>query len=477
MEALNLNKITHAYFLGIGGIGMSAIARYFNAREIKVSGYDKTPSALTDELIAEGIGLTFDDSISAIPDDIINNADTTLFVLTPAIPVDHPQWNFIVSRGWKIHKRSEVLGLISADTFCIAVAGTHGKTTTSTLIAHILYHCNINFTAFLGGISANYNSNYLVKENGTELFDKKIVVLEADEFDRSFHRLSPDVAVITAMDPDHLDIYNTAQAFFEAFFVFASKIKPGGSLVLNSLVNIDHPKHIHTYTYGLNPAKSVQFRSHFDGIKEGYFKFSYHSEFELNEVICERELHNIAAGLPGFHNIENATAAIAVCMDLLNLEAYDVKDAIRSFAGAKRRFEFIIRKPGQVVIDDYAHHPQELDAIISSVKELYPNLNLTAIFQPHLFSRTRDFADGFARSLSAVDEIVLMDIYPARELPIEGINSTWLLDKINIQSKSLLSESAILQKIKAEKPELLLILGAGDIDRLVPKVKEVYEAV
>lgn len=475
MQALTLKDYTQAYFLGIGGIGMSAIARYLNSQNIQVFGYDKTPSDLTLKLEEEGIAITFEDAVETIPQSVKNNPENTLFIYTPALPKDHKQMAYVQAQGWNLQKRSEVLGLISADAFCIAVAGTHGKTTTSSLIAHVLYQNNINFTAFLGGITANYNTNFIQKQNGVSLMDKNIVVLEADEFDRSFHRLNPDIAVITAVDPDHLDIYNTPTAFYEAFSIFIQKIKSQGSLVIHSAVNIDISKNIHTYRYGLNEPKNASFLSTFDGIKEGYFKFSYHSDFTLDGVICERDLNNISAGLPGFHNIENATAAIGVCMDLLNLEAYEVKDAIKSFRGVKRRFEFVFRSDKYTVIDDYAHHPQEINAIINSVKELYPQKELTVVFQPHLFSRTKDFADGFAENLTKADHLVLMEIYPARELPIEGINSQWLLNKINHASKALLDEPAIMEMVMTSRPELLLILGAGDIDRLVPKIKELYE--
>ncbi|MCC7297197.1 MAG: UDP-N-acetylmuramate--L-alanine ligase, partial [Bacteroidia bacterium] len=394
-----------------------------------------------------------------------------------AIPKDHLQWNYIQQQNWPIYKRSEVLGMISADAFCIAVAGTHGKTTTSTLVAHILYSANINFTAFLGGISSNYNTNYVQKADGNDLFPgKKTVVLEADEFDRSFHRLSPDIAVITAVDPDHLDIYGTHEAFFEAFTGFAEKIEPQGHLILNNRVAIDIPEHIHTYTYGLEQGEKVNFRSHFTEIRDGYFYFNYSSSIPSGDGTIEREVTNLCSGLPGFHNIENATAAIGICMDILNLDRFDVKSAIRTFQGVKRRFEYVVRNEHYTVIDDYAHHPEELNAILNSVRKLYPNKKLTAIFQPHLFSRTRDFVDGFAESLGNVDELILMEIYPAREVPIEGIDSNWLLQKINLDNKSVASEQEIIQHLLRDKPELLLVLGAGDIDKLIPKIKEIYDS-
>lgn len=472
---MNLDKIKYAYFLGIGGIGMSAIARYFVYKGITVAGYDKTPTPLTAELEAEGIAVHFDDEIGAIPDFVNTNAQETLLIYTPAIPKNHQGFNYLNNHGYTLYKRSEVLGIISRDAYCIAVAGTHGKTTTSTLIAHLLYSCNINFTAFLGGISANYNTNYIHKTDGKNLFtDKPIVVLEADEFDRSFHRLSPDIAVITAIDADHLDIYGTEDAFNEAFEIFASKIKPGGSLIANAHLERHWPDNLEVFTYCLNSELAPNFQSHFSQIQNGEFLFDYIGVHKINGEVSAWDLKNIYCGLPGFHNIENATAAIAVCLDILGLNEAELKQGLASFRGAKRRFEFIVKNPNYVVIDDYAHHPEELNAILTSVKELYPQKKLTAIFQPHLFTRTRDFADGFAESLSVPDEIILMDIYPARELPIEGITSAWLLEKIQAQNKLLLNEAEILAKVKAEKPELLLILGAGDIDKLVPQIKEVY---
>lgn len=477
MDSINLSHFKQAYFLGLGGIGMSAIARYLNSQNIQVFGYDKTPSPLTEALEAEGMHITFTDEIGALPNQIVNQPNDTLFVITPAIPKDHKQYNYIQEKGWPIYKRSEVLGLISKEAFCIAVAGTHGKTTTSTMIAHILHEANINFSAFLGGISSNYQSNYISKTDGTDLIPgKQTVVLEADEFDRSFHRLQPNIAVITAADPDHLDIYGTEKAFFEAFEGFAQRIVPEGSLILQNAVNIDTPSNIHTYRYCINGQEDTPFRSNFSGIRDGYFYFSYHSSMTSPDgAIIDRDVTDVCAGLPGFHNIENATAAMAICLDLLNLDRFDVKTGIKTFKGVKRRFEFIIRTAAHVVIDDYAHHPQEITAIITSVKELFPNKKLTVAFQPHLFTRTRDFAEGFAKSLSMCDTLYLMDIYPARELPIPGITSQWLLDKVTIPNKQIANELQLLESIQQHKPELLLILGAGDIDRIVPKVKIIYE--
>jgi UDP-N-acetylmuramate--alanine ligase len=471
---MQLNKIKYAYFLGIGGIGMSAIARYFIANGIKVAGYDKTPSDLTNELIEEGIDIHFTDAAINIPQFVFDNTHETLLIYTPAIPKDHKEFLHLISLNYKIYKRSEVLGMISRDSFCIAVAGTHGKTTTSTLIAHLLYSCGINFTAFLGGISSNYNTNYIHKSDGINLFDDlPIVVLEADEFDRSFHQLNPDIAVITAIDPDHLDIYENETAFRAAFEIFASKIKEKGNLIFNAQLNQKWPAEIRTISYGIDNNVAA-FNSNFVNIDNGYFVFNYTGKLRTQSGLHVHDLLLAKCGLPGFHNIENATAALGLALNILDLNRKHIRAGLESFAGVRRRFEFVVRNDNYTVIDDYAHHPEEINAIISSVKKLYPNKKLTCIFQPHLFTRTRDFAEGFAENLAKADAVILMEIYPARELPIPTITSEWLLEKIKINEKFLLKESEILEKIKIEKPELLLILGAGDIDRIVPKIKEVY---
>lgn len=472
---MNIGSYQHVYFLGIGGIGMSALARYFRAQGLQVSGYDKTPSEITDALKEEGIQVHFDETLPALPEFVTKHPEKTLLVYTPAIPAAHPQLRYLQEEGYRLHKRSEVLGIISQDSCCIAVAGTHGKTTTSTLIAWLLEAAGVNFTAFLGGISANFHSNYIHKTNGRNLFtDKPIVVLEADEFDRSFHRLSPDIAVITAIDPDHLDIYETEEAFFEAFTEFSRKIKPYGKLLVQQSLKQHWPETLKVLRYGLgHDDADPDFCSRFTEISDGNFYFDYNGQHQDTEI-RENHLH---CGLPGYHNIENATAALAVTCNMLDLDASAIRRGLSDFRGVKRRFEYLVKREDAVVIDDYAHHPEEIRAILSSVRALYPNKKLTAIFQPHLFSRTRDFARGFAEVLSMPDELILMDIYPAREMPIPGISSTWLLEQIAHTHKSLLSPQSILHKIRSEKPELLLLLGAGDIDRLSHPVKNIYEAV
>jgi len=462
--AKHIRDYNQAYFLGIGGIGMSAIARYFLQIGLPVMGYDKTPTPLTTALQSEGAIINYNDKIEALPLVVQNDIENTLFVLTPAIPKDHPQWNWLIEKNAIILKRSEVLGQIARGGYCIAVAGTHGKTTTSTLIAHLLHECNINFTAFLGGISANYNTNYLRKTDGVNYQTKEIIVLEADEFDRSFHRLNPDLAVITAIDPDHLDIYGTPEAFEQAFVEFTHLIQPNGGLMFQENLKIAIAKNVKTQTYGLD--KSANYQAQNVHINQGDFCFTLtHNQIEIAPFRC---------GLPGHHNVQNAVAALGICQGFLNLPIESLQKGIASYKGAKRRFEYVHKTDNYVVIDDYAHHPEELNAIIGSVRTLYPNQNITGIFQPHLFSRTQDFAQGFADSLSKLDCVWLMEIYPAREKPIPGVTSDWLLQMIPNDNKTLVNPSSVLEKIETEKPNILLILGAGDIDRIVQPIANLY---
>jgi UDP-N-acetylmuramate--alanine ligase len=470
--------------LGIGGIGMSAIARYFLQIGLPVMGYDKTPTPLTNTLQAEGALINYNDQKDALPMVVQNDIENTLFVLTPAIPKDHPQWNWLIDQNAIILKRSEVLGQIARGGYCIAVAGTHGKTTTSTLIAHLLHECNINFTAFLGGISANYNTNYLRKTDGVNYQPggnsnqhnvsinqsdenseaKEIIVLEADEFDRSFHRLNPDLAVITAIDPDHLDIYGTPEAFEQAFVEFTHLIQPNGGLMIQEDLKIAIAKNVNTYIYGLDTSANYQAKN--VHINHGDFCFTLtHNQTKIAPFKC---------GLPGHHNVQNAVAALGICQGFLNLPIESLQIGIASYKGAKRRFEYVHKTENYVVIDDYAHHPEELNAIIGSVRTLYPDQQITGIFQPHLFSRTQDFAKGFADSLSRLDQVWLMDIYPAREKPIPGVTSDWLINMISNPNKTRVNPQSVLEKIQIEKPQILLILGAGDIDRIVQPIANLY---
>lgn len=467
-----ISSYQYAYFLGIGGIGMSAICRYLLSIGIKVYGYDKTETALTKALIEEGANIHYIDELNAFPTIIQEHIEQTLFILTPAIPAKHSHLNFLKNRGIEIFKRSEVLGLISNPMFNISVAGTHGKTTTSTLIAHLLETANVNYTAFLGGISANYNTNYLRKTNGIDITENPIVVLEADEFDRSFHQLRPDIAIITAIDADHLDIYDNHRAFEDAFNHFASLIRQGkqthpksGQLIIQEKLTLELTHKIHVNAYGENPRSDFSYQN--VSIQNGKFHFDFYEGQKL--------VGNFVCGLPGFHNVSNATAALAVCYGMLGIDIELLKNGISTYKGAKRRFEYIIDTADHVVIDDYAHHPEELNAIIGSVKSLYPNKKITGIFQPHLFTRTRDFAAEFAKSLAELDQLILMEIYPAREEPLEGINGVWLLDQVQLANKHLMSPTQIIESISSSKPEVLLILGAGDIDRIVEPLKHLYE--
>lgn len=441
---------------------MSAIARYFNSLGMQVAGYDRTPTELSAQLESEGISITYDDHVDTLPEEFLVEEESTLFIYTPAIPKDHIQWNYLKENDFKVYKRSEVLAGISRGNFCIAVAGTHGKTTTSTLLAHLFNHCRCNFTAFLGGVSANYNTNFMQRKDGRELVSgKPVMIMEADEFDRSFHRLNPEIAVITGTDPDHLDIYGDEKSFKEAFEIFANKISKGGTLIMREGLGIQ--THARTVSYGVETPSDASARHLRSDAGELYFDYHY-----------TQDLPGLRAGLPGRHNVENAVAAITVALEM-GLEPECLREGVESFRGARRRFEYVVRTPEYVVIDDYAHHPGELQAFISAVRDLYPGRRLTGIFQPHLYSRTRDFEDGFAQSLSLLDACMLMDIYPAREQPIAGVNSRNLLDKITLKDKSLLDMHGIVRRLHAEKPDLLLIMGAGDIDRIVPIIQEIYD--
>ena len=451
---MRLGSIKSVYLIGIGGIGMSGLARYFNHLGCKVCGYDKTETELTSELIEEGISIVFEDNKETIPVDFRKPNEETLVIYTPAIPSGAQILNFFKDAGFELFKRSQVLGIISKGKFTVAVAGTHGKTTTSTMVAHILKYSGKDCSAFLGGISTNYQSNVLYGNNN-------IVVVEADEFDRSFLTLHPDIAIITSMDADHLDIYGDHAHLTESFKLFASQIKPGGLLIHRAGLPLATG-----FTYAVDQiadahATNIQ-------IVDGSFYF----DFKNKDV----EIRNIKLGIAGIHNIENAVAAIEVAL-LLGISTLAIKTALETFKGVKRRFEYIIKNTKQLFIDDYAHHPEELKACIKSVKKLYPDKKLTAIFQPHLFTRTRDFANGFAEALDLVDELLLLDIYPARELPIEGVTSTMLLKKMSLQNKRLCGKQEVIDIVKEEKPELLLTVGAGDIDKLVQPLKNALKNV
>lgn len=462
-----LSTYRYAYFLGIGGIGMSAIARFLMEQGIQIFGYDKSNTKITKDLIDLGAEIIFSHAVSDIPSTITDNLTECLFIITPAIPTDHPQKNWFNERRIELHKRSEILGLITQNTVCLAVAGTHGKTTTSTLLAHLLKENNINFSAFLGGISSNYQTNYVTHNTGEDLFNLPITIVEADEFDRSFHRLKPSAAIVTSVDADHLDIYESREAFNQAFEHFVELVEDSKELKPNIFIHEGVElefTNTKIQTYG--SSRAVDNRYSKIEIKDGRFYF----EFDNND---QNEQYEV--GLPGYHNIANATAALSLCYHFLNIPLSNLRAALKSFKGVYRRFEFLVRNDQFVVIDDYAHHPTELKQIIRSVKNLFPQKQLTAIFQPHLFSRTRDFANEFASELREVDVLKLLDIYPARELPIDGIDSHWLNSLIQKKESMVVEKQELLQWIKDTKPELLLILGAGDVDQLREPLIKIYE--
>ena len=449
---MELSNIQRVYFVGIGGIGMSGLARYFHKRGCAVCGYDRTPTTLTNNLIAEGIRIVFEDNEELIPVEYKEPSAETLIIYTPAIPKDSKILNFFRTAGFAIKKRSEVLGIISKGMFTIAVAGTHGKTTTSSIIAHILKDSGNDCSAFLGGIATNYNTNVLFGSNN-------VVVVEADEYDRSFLTLHPDIAVVTSMDPDHLDIYGAKEQLTESFQQFASQLKENGVLINRQGLDLQN---------GLTYAADNEAPVHAGNIRieDGPFVFDFSNGAQVIE--------GISLGLPGLHNIENAVAAIQVAL-FLKIPAEKIKTSLANFRGVKRRFEYIVKTARHIYIDDYAHHPEELRACITAVKALYPDKELTTIFQPHLFSRTRDFADGFGDVLGLTDRLILLEIYPARELPIEGVDSKLVLDKVALADKLICSKTEALELIRQQKPQLLLTVGAGDIDTLVQPLKMILE--
>ncbi len=464
---MELTKINSVYFIGIGGIGMSALARYFNAMGKKVSGYDKTPTTLTSELIAEGIDIHFEDHIRNIPAHIKElpyNTENILIVVTPAVPKDHSEYVFFNLNGFNIKKRAEVLGMITDTAFTIAVAGTHGKTTTSSLVAHILKAAGLDPSAFLGGITQNYNTNLLLSAN-LKIQDstsniQDLIVVEADEYDRSFLTLFPEIAVITSCDADHLDIYGDRHSVEQSFSLFAQQVRSKLILKKSILSKINTSKK--AITYAVNDDAADYFAQQVI-IKEGY----YHYEIVTPSTIIQ----NITLGLPGLHNVENSVAAVAIASQL-NIPEKVIREALASFKGVRRRFDYHIKTDELVYIDDYAHHPEELKAAISSAKEMYPGKKITGIFQPHLYSRTRDFADEFARSLDLLDECILMEIYPARELPIAGVSSQMLLNRMKSANKSICQKADLIEELNKRKVEVLMTMGAGDIDTFVPQIKQ-----
>jgi len=442
---MNLNQIHNVYFIGIGGIGMSALARYFKAIGKNVSGYDKTPSTLTNELIQAGIGIHFEDNIALIPKDFF--VENTLVIVTPAVPNTHAEWNYFIERDYLLKKRAEVLGIITKDTFCFAVAGTHGKTTTSSILGHILYESGVDVTSFLGGIVENYNSNLI--GNG-----KTVTVVEADEFDRSFLHLHPDIACITSMDADHLDIYGDSAAIEASFAEFADKVEDKAKLFVAKGLPLEG------VTTAVN--EDADYKAFNVRIDNGHYIFDIQTP---NEVVKD-----IRFSLPGKHNLMNALMAFSMAM-IYGVAVSDIAKALLTFRGVKRRFSYQVKTDKLVYIDDYAHHPTEINAVYQAVSELYPGQKVLAVFQPHLFSRTKDFIDGFAQSLSQFDEVLLLDIYPARELPVEGVNSEWLLGKMNNTNKKLVAKDDLIAAILDSKATVIVTIGAGDIGELVEPIK------
>ncbi|SHJ71396.1 UDP-N-acetylmuramate--L-alanine ligase [Reichenbachiella agariperforans] len=458
---MKLESVHSVYFLGIGGIGMSAIARWFHANGYTVSGYDKTATVLTKRLEAEGIAIHYSDDVEQIPAAIKADKSTSLIIYTPAVPQDLKELIFFQNEGYVLHKRSQVLGMLTESKFTIAVAGTHGKTTTSSMVAHLLKSVGVDCSAFVGGIMTNYDSNLLIGTNND------VMVVEADEFDRSFLTLHPDIAIITATDADHLDIYGDRDALKDSFKAFIQNMKKNGTLFLEEKVAQDldaqHLDNVSVFTYGL---EGGDIQSKNLTIDQGDFCFDFQSK--------DRQIKDLRLSMSGFHNVSNAIAALAATV---HFEANNapVQKGLESYRGVKRRFEYILKTDDCVFIDDYAHHPEEIKALLHSVRAIFPTKKMTVVFQPHLYSRTRDFMDGFAESLSLADQVLLLDIYPARELPIPGVTSEVIKEKMTTNSVLSFHKDDVLGFFDANRPELVLTVGAGDIDTLVQPIKEKLE--
>jgi UDP-N-acetylmuramate--alanine ligase len=439
-----LKEVSHIYFIGIGGIGMSSIARYFLENGKKVAGYDKVPSQITKDLVAAGAQVHFEDDVAEIPQDYKNQEDT-LVIFTPAIPEDHKQLAYFRNHNFRVLKRAQVLGEITKNTFCLAVAGTHGKTTTTAILGHIMKVCNTEATSFLGGISENYHTNLILGKD-------EVSVVEADEFDRSFLQLAPNVACVTSMDADHLDIYGEKESLEDSFRDFGKKVS--GTLIVAKGLPLEG------LTYAVNEEADYEIFN--VNVENGAYIF----DVKTPKSNCVKAIFR----LPGKHNLANALAAIALS-EQYGVSLSESVQALKSFRGVKRRFSYKVQSEALVLIDDYAHHPTEINAVADAVRELYPFEKVLAIFQPHLFSRTRDFMEDFAHSLSRFDELVLLDIYPARELPIEGVTSEWLLEKIKLENKKIVEKESVLSEIKNSENRVVVMIGAGDIGVLIEEVK------
>ena len=446
-----LTNCKNIYFIGIGGIGMSALARYFNTQGVVVSGYDKTPTLLTDALIEEGIQIHFEDDLNKI------DKAATVIVYTPAIPSEHGELNYYRDNKYLVVKRSDVLQWITENAFTIAIAGTHGKTTTTSMTAHILRHTGFGCNAFLGGIASNYGTNFWSHE-------KNVVVVEADEYDRSFLKLAPNIAVITAVDPDHLDIYGTAEEVVKAFGEFSDKIKSGGVLIQKFGTEFNtNTSNKTVLSYGYNHDKASYHTSNLKVVDGSYLFDLVHPAGVCKDIILN---------MGGLHNVENVSAAIAIALSL-EIDEVKIKEAVASFAGVKRRFEYKVKTANKVLIDDYAHHPEELNALITGVRSLYPNEKMVLVFQPHLYTRTKDQCDGFVETLDKADEVILLPIYPARELPMEGVSSEMLLDKMKLSHKKIMSKEELFDWAANSQDKLIVMAGAGDIDTCILKVQEI----
>ncbi|HHV85708.1 MAG TPA: UDP-N-acetylmuramate--L-alanine ligase [Petrimonas sp.] len=446
------------YFIGIGGIGMSNLARYFMSQGISVAGYDRVETPLTKALTAEGAQIHYEDRVQLVPAEFLAK-ERTLIVYTPAVPASHSELQYFRQNDFTVMKRAQVLGEITKTSDAVCVAGTHGKTTVSSMIAHLLRQSEVDCNAFLGGILKNYGTNLLLSDKS------RITVVEADEYDRSFHWLQPWIAIITSADPDHLDIYGTPEAYRESFEHFTSLIRKNGYLILKKNISVTPrvDESVKVFTYSESEGDF-----HAENIRIGG------GEIIFDFVSSDNRITDIQLGAPVKVNIENAVAAIAAAA-LSGVKPDEIRVAMKTFGGAKRRFDFQLKTPEIVFIDDYAHHPQELAASIRSIRQLYPDRKVTGVFQPHLYSRTRDFADDFAQSLSLLDDVILLDIYPAREEPIPGITSRIIFDKIRSKEKTLLKKAELLNFLKDKDMEVLVTLGAGDIEQLLPEIKQLLE--
>ena len=444
---MQLKQFTYVYFIGIGGIGMSALARYFLLMNKQVHGYDKTPSEVTNTLKDIGATVSFEDHKDLVENGPYNTSNT-LVIYTPAVPDKHQQLGFFRSQNFEVLKRSQILGLITKDTFCLAVSGTHGKTTTTSILGHLMKVANVNMTAFLGGITENYNSNLIV--NGTE-----VSVVEADEFDRSFLTLYPDMACVTSMDADHLDIYNAKAALEDSFIDFTKRLPKNGKLFVRNGIALPG------ITYGISDGSDYEIKNL--TIENGAYQFGIQTPSAY--------IDQLTLNLPGRHNLENALVAFAMAYEY-GCDAVSLREGLATYRGVKRRFTYHIKRSDCVYIDDYAHHPEEIKAVHQAVRELYPNKKVMAVFQPHLYSRTKDFADEFAETLALFDALILLDIYPARELPIAGVNSAWLFDKIAMADKQLLGKSELVEALRISDAAVFVSMGAGDIGNEVSSIKQ-----